>query len=214
MPLTATSPQTGARPKRAGGLRLDPTRDQDLREAALELVAEIGYDRLTIDMVAARAGAGKATVYRRWANKAELVADALLRRHTEYEVPDTGSLRGDLIALRDLVFAGGDSPYGTRLVSGMVSAMLADSELRQALASFATPPEQAITAVIERAVQRGEIAEPSDPALIAAILPALSLHRLIFTGQRPDRRFVDTVIDEVVLRVLGRPEASTDDDRR
>src|SRR5580700_3381924 len=91
-------PTTGAL---ARGRRRDASRDDALRQATIELLAELGYDRLTIDAVAARARAGKATVYRRWANKAELVADALAQRHAAMAVPDTGSVRGDFLALID-----------------------------------------------------------------------------------------------------------------
>src|ERR1700734_4422967 len=81
------------------GRHLDASRDAALRDAALELLAEIGYDRLSIDAVAARAKASKMTIYRRWSGKAELVVDALSCLRKPGEVPDTGSLRGDLQAL-------------------------------------------------------------------------------------------------------------------
>src|ERR1700734_1414294 len=81
------------------GRQLDATRDAALRDAALELLAEIGYDRLSIDAVAARAKASKMTIYRRWSGKADLVVDALRCPGKTGEVPDTGSLRGDLQAL-------------------------------------------------------------------------------------------------------------------
>src|ERR1700685_4779382 len=79
--------------------RLYASRDAALRDAALELLAEIGYDRLTIAAVAARAKASKMTIYRRWSGKAELVVDALSCLRQPGEVPDTGSLRGDLQGL-------------------------------------------------------------------------------------------------------------------
>src|ERR1700679_672658 len=78
------------------GRHLDASRDAALRDAALELLAEIGYDRLTIDSVAARAHASKTTIYRRWSGKAELVVDALNCLKDSRPVPDTGSLSGDL----------------------------------------------------------------------------------------------------------------------
>ena len=72
------------------GRQLDASRDAALRDAALELLAEIGYDRLSIDAVAARAKASKMTIYRRWSGKAELVVDAISSLRKPGEVPDTG----------------------------------------------------------------------------------------------------------------------------
>ncbi|WP_371785411.1 TetR/AcrR family transcriptional regulator [Streptosporangium subroseum] len=186
-----------------GGRSRDISRDDVLRRAALDLVTEIGYDRMTMDAVAARAGAGKATVYRRWSNKAELVGDALAHEHVDGEVPDTGSLRGDLAALGDYLFSGQDPFYKARLITGMASALLADTELRQAFATLAPPAERAVVTIIDRAVARDEIAAPADPALMAAILPALGLHRLIFTGAGPDPDYAAAVIDNVLLPALS-----------
>ena len=76
-----------------GGRHLDSSRDPVLREAALGLLAEVGYDRLTMDAVAARARAGKTTIYRRWPGKAELVVDAMNSLKGVPEIPDSGSLR-------------------------------------------------------------------------------------------------------------------------
>ena len=79
-----------------GGRYLDSSRDLVLREAALALLAEVGYDRLTMDAVAARARAAKTTIYRRWRDKAELVVDSLNSLKGVPDIPDTGSLRDDL----------------------------------------------------------------------------------------------------------------------
>ncbi|MBN9376091.1 MAG: helix-turn-helix transcriptional regulator, partial [Cellulomonas sp.] len=85
-------------PRRLGRPR-DMTRDAEILQAARDELAERGYERMTVAAVAARAGAGKATVYRRWASKAELVLDAAMctadTALTIDRVPDTGSLAGD-----------------------------------------------------------------------------------------------------------------------
>ena len=85
------------------GRKRDLTRDPEILDATLEVLAETGYDGMTIDMVAARAKAGKATVYRRWASKSELVIDAVACMKSadiDFDaLPDTGTLRGDLIAM-------------------------------------------------------------------------------------------------------------------
>src|SRR6476661_7275970 len=78
--------------------RVEGDREQEILDATLEVLADVGYDRLTMDAVAARAKASKATLYRRWNDKASLVVDALLVVKHTAETPDTGTLRGDLIA--------------------------------------------------------------------------------------------------------------------
>src|ERR1700727_2061901 len=104
------------------GRHLDASRDAALRDAALELLAEIGYDRLSNDAVAARAKASKMTIYRRWSGKAELVVDAITCLRKPGEIPDTGSLRGDLEAMA----SGSDGPdvrFDAQLLLGLVTAL-------------------------------------------------------------------------------------------
>src|ERR1700753_60662 len=85
------------------GRKRDLTRDPEIMDAALDVLAETGYDGMTIDMVAARAKAGKATLYRRWASKPELVLEAVACMKSKgldlASPPDTGTLRGDLVAM-------------------------------------------------------------------------------------------------------------------
>ncbi|MYS20002.1 transcriptional regulator, TetR family [Streptomyces sp. DvalAA-14] len=205
-PTPARSDQASDRGR--GGRSRDTSRDDALRRAALDLVTEIGYDRMTMDAVAARAAAGKATVYRRWSNKAELVGDALAHQHADGVVPDTGSLRGDLAAFGESLFSGQDPLYKARLITGLASAVLADPELRRTFETLVPPTERAVATIVDRAVARGEIAAPADPALIAAILPALGLHRLIFSGVGPDPDYAAAVIDTVLLPALLASSAS------
>ncbi|MCF2717300.1 TetR/AcrR family transcriptional regulator [Paenibacillus sp. UKAQ_18] len=91
------------KPAKTLGRKRDHTRDAKILEATIDILAEAGFDGMTMDMVAARAKAGKATMYRRWSSKAELVRDALTwmnRNHLELDLlPDTGTLRNDLLAL-------------------------------------------------------------------------------------------------------------------
>src|SRR3954454_10191207 len=78
--------------------RVEGDRERQILDAALEVLAEVGYDRLTMDAVAQRAKASKATLYRRWNSKAKLVVEALARmKTTSEEVPDSGDLRTDLM---------------------------------------------------------------------------------------------------------------------
>src|SRR5580704_6284092 len=90
--------ESTSRVGRPSGARAE-AREQAILDAALSLVIEVGYDRLSMDALAERAHAGKATIYRHWSGKAEVVAEAIRQRHSAEElVADTGSLRGDLLA--------------------------------------------------------------------------------------------------------------------
>jgi AcrR family transcriptional regulator len=196
--IKAPVPDASDTPTR--GRRRDASRDDALRRAAIELLAEVGYDRLTIDAVAARARAGKGTVYRRWANKADLLVDALTHRFAPVGVPDTGSVRGDLEAL----IAGAeedDQEFRTRLFSGLVPALVQFPELRAAFQG-ASSGSDVVRDVVERGVQRGEIAAPKSPELIAAVFPALALYRFVMFGEGPDPTFSRTVLDEVIMPLV------------
>jgi len=91
-----------------GGRPRDESREQAILDAAIDLLAEVGYEGMSIEAVAVRAKSSKATIYRRWPGKAELVADAMRRRSEPIleDLPDTGSLRSDLLALALRMFDG------------------------------------------------------------------------------------------------------------
>lgn len=183
---------------RAGRPR-DPALDLALREAALDLLAERGYDQLTIEAVAARSGAGRATVYRRWASKLELVIDALDGLRPLEPAPDSGSLRGDLDALcAQLTRA--DGGRALTVVQGLASVLGRDPELMDAFNQhFVAPRRAALEQLFRRAVDRGEMGPRPDYELLTAIVPALMLHRMLIGGAAPDPDFALRVIDQVLL---------------
>lgn len=187
------------------GRSRDSSRDISLREVALELLAEIGYDRLTIDGVAARAHASKTTIYRRWPGKAELVVDALTCLKGAPAVPDTGSLRGDLesIARRS---SGSGNQFDARLMTGLITALVRDAELRRVFRERLIDPHQAILrTVFERAVSRGEIAADRNLDLLAAVFPALMLQHVLSHGGMPRPEFANQVIHDVILPLATAP---------
>jgi AcrR family transcriptional regulator len=187
------------------GRQLDPTRDAALRDAALELLAEIGYDRLTIDAVAARARASKMTIYRRWSGKAGLVVAALSCVKKPREIPDTGSLRGDLEALASNS-ATPDGRFDAKLVLGVVSALARNPELRQVIREqFIGRGHVRFRQVFERAVARGEIPQGRNLDLLVSIFPALAIHHLLVFGELPDAGFTAQVMDELILPLAAAP---------
>lgn len=197
------------RTRHPGGRSLDSSRDLALREAALALLAEVGYDRLTMDAVAARAGAGKTTIYRRWRDKAELVVDALNSLKGTPEVPDTGSLRQDLHALAESV-SSAEGRFGAQLTIGMVSALARDAGLRRVFEeNFIAPRTAGFRTVFERARARGEMPAGHDLDLLAGLLPALALRQLVMSGELPGPAFARQITDEIVYPAAMAPAPAT-----
>src|ERR1700753_1554799 len=158
----------------------DPTRDGEILQAALDVLAETGYDGMTIDMVAARARAGKGTVYRRWASKAELVVDAIAcMKHGQIDcdhLPDTGSLRGDLVAqIKPPAIQ--DAALKLKIMAGLMSVLSREPELATAVNSVIVEPRAAINRVLmRRAVDRGEISPDCDIDTLSLVTPSMAAY--------------------------------------
>ncbi|HET9080182.1 MAG TPA: TetR/AcrR family transcriptional regulator [Trebonia sp.] len=182
-------------------------RETAILRAALELLAESGYDQLTIDAVAARARSSKATIYRRWPDKAALVVTAV-RRHAGQPAaaaPDTGSLRSDLQAALQAMSTS-LSGQDAALILGLLSAMHRDPELAGAVREqVLLAKREVFDAVIIRAAARGDVPAAADSALLAEICSAVLFSRLLVTGEPIDDAFTQHLIDAVLLPALGRP---------
>jgi AcrR family transcriptional regulator len=173
--------------------------DQAIVDAALAVFAEEGFDGLTMEAVAARAGVGKATVYRRYPGKAELVIRAASCL-TAAEAPeaDTGSLRGDLQAIaRNLVH------LLTRTVAGhcvpeLVAALPRCAELAEEHRRFMAGRRRHTLRAVERAVTRGEIADGTDGELVADLLTGPIFYRHLVLRGRLDERYADQVAGAVL----------------
>ena len=170
----------------------------------LELLQENGYERLTIDAVAATAKASKATVYRRWPSKAELVLAAFTEGVRQVAVaPETGSLRGDLLALGITICeqAGRHaSTIGAVLPELTRNPALSDAMQRE----FIDQRRAVIQYVLRQAVGRGEI----DAAVISDeiwdVLPGYLVFRHMIPGRPPTEATVTALVDEVLLPSLTR----------
>lgn len=190
--------------RRSGGAgrRLDPARDQAILQAALDGLAELGYDRLSMDEIATRARAGKGALYRRWPSKAALVAAAVAARREQIApvtVPDTGSLAGDLDALMATIpDFDEDTKQQIGIFVGLVAVASRDPELRAALAETVLGrPRRILREVLERAVRRGEIRPDRDLKLLPDAVIGLNLLQTVFSGP-PDREYVQQLLDTVV----------------
>ncbi len=193
----------------AGPRRLDPSRDAAILEATFDGLAELGYDRLSMDDIAARAHVGKAAIYRRWSSKADVVVAAMMRWREQISamaIPDTGSLRGDVEAIVAMVPDLGDQDRNVLgVVLGLATAAAHDPALAAALRDHWLPwPRQALRAVLDRAVARGEIPRDRDLALVPDILFGLNALRLM-TGQPIDKPYIRRVFDDVILPLVTAP---------
>jgi AcrR family transcriptional regulator len=177
--------------------RLEGERAREVLDVTLQLLSEVGYDKLTLDTVATRARAGKATLYRHWSSKAELVADAMSGLEGAVVLPDTGSLRGDLL---ELVGSRRFEPADARLMCGVSTAMSTDPELNRALRDrFVQPRLGALRRLLENGRARGEVDDDVDLELVASVLPAMMTFLGMIGGQPPSPEFAARVVDELVL---------------
>ena len=193
-----------------GGRPRDPSRDDVIRAAILRLLAEVGYGALTMDAVAAEAGVGKATIYRRWRTKHDLVVDTLSDINRAIAVPpDTGSVEGDIRALMDLIATTVQSPAGAA-VRSLLPAMQYQPALVEA---FRTGPlavwRNAFSAMWARAEARGEVRAGMDKSVTGEAISALIVQRWLLTGQPLDSAYVDEVFETVVLPLIRNARPTT-----
>lgn len=182
--------------------RLGGAREQEILRATYELLGEVGYESLRLDAVAARARASKATLYRHWPGKAQLVADAVrVCRAADRECPDTGSLRGDLVAFMEIMAASMKSEDGP-LFAGLVMAMLHDAEFAAEMRGLQEYKQSTMAGMHARAVARGELSANSDPYLIEEIAPALMFMQCFARGEPLDERFISHLVDDILMPVL------------
>ncbi|MFI9831686.1 TetR/AcrR family transcriptional regulator [Streptomyces sp. NPDC051913] len=189
--------------------RITPEREAELYEAVLDLLREVGYDALTMDAVAARTKSSKATLYRQWGGKAELVAKAV--RHTKpggvgLSEIDTGSLRGDLHALT-LRSDDCTMEQNSALMRGLAMAIHGNPDLLKAFKEHLIGPEMAeFRTVLQRAIDRGEV-RPDNPAIdfVMHMMIGGFAARSMIDEQPPTQAFLLSYIDAVVLPALGSP---------
>ena len=190
--------------------RIEGEREDEILEATVALLLEVGYDRLTMDAVARRARASKATLYRRWDDKPSLVVDAMVRakQAPTVETHDTGTLRGDLLS----TFCGAHGmghKETTGVLGAVITAISSDPEFgRRFREAFIAPKVEVSREIYQRAIARGEIPANVDIDVIAPALAGILLHRSFVLGLVPDDQTVERVIDHVILPAVGHPAAA------
>ena len=181
------------------------SRETELLAVTLQVLSETGYDKLTVDQVVARAHASKTTVYRRWPSKADLVGAAFAHRtRGEFGAPpDTGTLRGDLLALAEMI-ARAAGEYG-RVIAGILAAGERSPRLRELLAKdLYYERRDQVQGVLRRAATRGEIAHEAISDDLWDVLPAYILFRTLLDERHVPPATLRALIDDVLLPSLTR----------
>lgn len=181
----------------------DKSRDVAIENAAVEILREVGYENLTIEAVAARAQVSKATIYRRWKNKAAMVADSV-HHYAFCKAPtiDTGSLRGDLIEVLTEKVKTMKSADG-QLIAGLMCMARTDEDLSEVLTErLSGYASAAHSAIFDRAVLRGEIPADAKRELVIQLVPAVIGFRVFMAREEINRKFIENFVDDVLLPVL------------
>jgi len=185
---------------RAPGRPRDPQVDRAILTATLELLGEDGFDGLSIEAVAARAGVGKTTVYRRWPSKIPLVVDALtaMKPPTPSVIPDDVTTREALVR----AMGGFTKPHegsAARVLAGLVDAMSRNQELAKAVrAVLVTERQRGLVEVIERGKRRGEIRPDVDARVMIDLLGGPMVLRRLITGDPVNQRLAHAIVDLVL----------------
>jgi AcrR family transcriptional regulator len=152
-------------------------------QATLGLLAEVGYARITMEQVQRRAGVGKATIYRRWTSKAELVKDAIQHLSADLPVPDTGSLREDYAAISAALVAIAADRDAALLMPRLLAEASRDPELHAIFYAQLVEPRRRVARIaLERARDRGELREDVDLELAIDMLAGPIIYRFLITG--------------------------------
>ncbi len=205
--MTELPPRVGE--KRPGG-RAARVRTSVLAAAA-ELLTGVGYDEMSIEDVAARAGVHKTTIYRRWPTKAELVADAVRANSDQaVPIPDTGTLPGDLRALARDVVANIGTEGGARKSRSIVAASATSDQLAANMHAVWDERLTTSAAIVHQAIKRGELPPDTDPNLVIETLIGPLWVRLLLTGEPLTNDFADRVAELVTTGATGTANQPTD----
>jgi AcrR family transcriptional regulator len=188
------------------GRKRDESLDELILDAAIDILAETGYDRMTMDMVATRAKTGKATIYRRWSSKARLVRDALVSMSSQSvelkKLPDTGTLKGDLLAILKPHSADRQQKK-SQVIRGLGSFFSENQEMaEETLADIFEPLNKVNRFLMQRAQERGEVGPEADIESACEMIISMITHRTQILFQSFDKEYYEKVLDGILLPAL------------
>lgn len=176
--------------------------DDALAAAVRELLAELGYQKITVDMIANRAGVGKPAIYRRYRSKAELIFGVIVHGRSETAPRDGGSLRADLRSLVNRVYGDLSHPVNGSVMSGLLSEVLADPGLTERFRdTFIKTQREVVAEILGRAAERGELDRTVAPELAHSLILGPLFVRFVILGERVPRSQLNAYVD-AVLRAL------------
>jgi AcrR family transcriptional regulator len=198
---------TGAPIARARGRPRSPRADGAILDATLELLAEQGLEGLSVEAVAARAGVGKATIYRRWPSRDEMIAAAFASVNADIAAPDSGDMRSDLVALLGEFQRATLRSVPAAMMPRLIAAVLTRPELLQPfLANALAPRRAALLEALARARARGELRADADLELAFGMIVG-SVFQTALLGQAESlsdptlpARLVDALLDGIGAR--------------
>jgi AcrR family transcriptional regulator len=189
---TATAPRTMGRPR-------DERADQAILDATIKLMAEAGARDLRVDDVADRAGVGKATIYRRYRSKDELITAAVAALVTEIAIPDLGDTRADLLTLMRSAVQVYRGSVEAAVMPSLVEGMSKDTELAHLVRDgFLATRRAALRVVLERGIDRGDLRGDLDVELALDVLGGPLFYRLLITGGPIDEQLAVGVVDLIL----------------
>ena len=199
--MTTTTAPTVARRGRPRDARCD----EAILRATLEMLGEGGAGNLSIDGVAARAGVGKATIYRRWSSKEALLLEALSTDTNAIASPDSGTLRGDLELYFDDLVERLRQNQNSDVLPHLIEAACYDAEVRNSLDEYLSSRQLPLRQLLQRAQERGEIAARIDLSVVVDVLVGPLIYRRLMTRDRIDGVFVRKLLDIVLTPAGLRP---------
>jgi AcrR family transcriptional regulator len=176
------------RPRRAGA-------DGAILAATLELLSEVGVAGLSMDLLAQRAGVGKATIYRRWDSKEALILDTLRMMSTPIPVPDEGSVRADLLTYMEAVIEHFAPGRGSDTLPHLIEASCYDEQLRASLDDYLRERQSTTRLLLHRGIERGELPATTDVDLITDVILAPFFYRHLLTGAPVDGDFIHRLVE-------------------
>ncbi|MBW4632301.1 MAG: TetR/AcrR family transcriptional regulator [Iphinoe sp. HA4291-MV1] len=173
---------------------------QAILKSTLDLLAQVGYERITIDAIALGAGVGKTTIYRWYRSKEELVADAIESLREEIEIPDKGTVWGDLDCIIESAVKTSLTPLGRQILAMIIGAASSSPQFAQVYwTKYLKPRRQAFHVVIERAQARNEIPADMDSDIVFDLISGIMLYALVV---KPSDEPMEAYIRRAIALIL------------
>jgi AcrR family transcriptional regulator len=173
-------------------------------DATVALLGEVGHSGTTIEAIAERSGVAKTTIYRHWPNRAQLLVEAFDCAIDTIDVPDTGDLRADLVAVAESLATKLRDPAWSRLLVTLIDAAQCDEELAALSREFSHARRRVAQTVVERAIARGELDARVDADLVTQLVGGFLFYRRLILSDPADHDLVERAIDAVLVGARGR----------